>query len=79
MRASLVATGNVQQAAMEGVILRCNCGDRESHPGVVCPKAIAEVVGSMSFTHTDWRVRLAHNILAWSGWRYQLWVYGRAK
>lgn len=78
MRKTIAAAGNVRQAAMEGSILRCRCGDPEAHKGSPCPKGVEEPVGTLAFTHTDWRVRLAHWILSRSGWRFHLWVYGRA-
>lgn len=77
MKSEIAAVGQVKQASMEGKILRCRCGNPHSHIPNPCPQGIWEPVGTLAFTHSDWRVRLAHRILTWSGYGFQLWVYGR--
>lgn len=62
------------QAAVEATILRCRCGEPDSHAGAVCPQAVPEPLGMVAFEHHDWRVMLAYRLIIAAGYRCNLWV-----
>lgn len=38
---------------VEGVVLRCGCGDPDSHAGQVCPRPVEEPLGVVAEWHRD--------------------------
>ena len=44
---------NVKQGTLEAVVIRCGCGDPNSHFGEVCPKGIREDHGVVSYYHRN--------------------------
>lgn len=41
-------TTTVQEWTIEATIMRCGCGDPDSHRGMVCPRPRVEVVGELA-------------------------------
>jgi hypothetical protein len=69
----LNANTQVEEASIEAVVLRCTCGQPESHTGQACPQAQREDHGIVSYFNRNpikqviWEVRQSLQALARRG------------
>ena len=48
----LKATG-LTEVRVEATVLRCRCGNPNSHTGAVCPNARVETIGTVGYIHRN--------------------------
>lgn len=59
----------LSEAYVEAVVIRCRCGDPQSHDGAVCPVGQNENLGIISYWHRSFWKRLAWRLSQWLHWR----------
>lgn len=60
----ITAKGNVREASVSAVVIRCGCNDPTSHAGRVCPKPKAvEDHGTISYFHKSLLRRLFYRLV----------------
>ncbi len=52
MRGILQADSHVKSAELHAVVIRCRCGDPDSHKGEVCPHGVSDDLGCVASMHT---------------------------
>jgi ABC-type antimicrobial peptide transport system ATPase subunit len=48
----------IQEATIEATVIRCGCGNPDSHAGEVCPQGIPTNLGVVSYYNHRWYKRL---------------------
>ncbi|MEK6323615.1 MAG: hypothetical protein AABN33_18395 [Acidobacteriota bacterium] len=48
-----IGRGKAREVSISAVVIRCRCGDPDSHRGEVCPRGEREDRGTVSYWHRN--------------------------